>query len=167
MRRLSVAALLSVLLLSVSSAAHAGSVRNSLDVEQERIGTKGFTAGRYKPGTIQHIVLFRFKDGVTAAQIGEVKQRFLALKDQARRNGKPYIVRIDAGAQSSGEGVSRGFQQGFIVTFRSEGDRNYYVGSPVVTNARFYDPAHQRFKDFVGPLLAEKDGVLVFDFRAE
>lgn len=71
------------------------------------------------------------------------------------------------GAQNSGEGVSRGFQQGFIVTFRSEGDRNYYVGGPVVTNAPFfYDPAHQRFEYFVG-LLAEKEVALVVDFRAE
>ena len=48
-------------------------------------------------------------------------------------------------------------------------DRNYYVGNPVVTDSRFFDPAHQAFKEFVGPLL-DKDasgnvnGALVFDY---
>ncbi|MBC2883866.1 Dabb family protein [Ochrobactrum sp. CM-21-5] len=152
--------------MQIPTLTYAGTARENLDREQQKVGPSIFTSHNYKPGTIQHIVLFRFKETVTPAQIKEVKKRFLALKSQAKRRGKPYIAGLEAGAQNSGEGVDSGFQQGFIVTFRSEGDRNYYVGSPVVTNARFYDPAHQRFKDFVGPLLAEKNGVLVFDFRS-
>ncbi|MFD1199029.1 Dabb family protein [Brucella gallinifaecis] len=135
--------------------------------EQLKIGARAFTAPGYKPGTIQHIVLFKYKNSVTAAQIEEVRKRFLALKTKARRNGKPYIQRLEAGAQNSGEGADQGFQEGFIVTFRSEGDRNYYVGTPVVTDPKFFDSEHQKFKDFVGPLLAEKQGALVFDFVAQ
>lgn len=138
-----------------------------LNEQQQTVGTKAFTASNYKPGIIKHIVLFKYKKSVTSAQIAEVRHRFLALKSEATKSGKPYIIRIEAGAQNSGEGADKGFQEGFIVTFRSEGDRNYYVGTPVVIDSKFYDPAHQKFKDFVGPLLAEQDGALVFDFKAE
>ena len=53
-------------------------------------------------------------------------------------------------------------EQGFVVTFASAGDRNYYVGEPVISDSRFIDPVHADFKAFVGPLLAP-GGVLVFD----
>jgi hypothetical protein len=38
--------------------------------------------------------------------------------------------------KNSCEGAARNLEQGFIVTFRSEGDRNYYVGQPVPVAAR-------------------------------
>ncbi|MBV2141955.1 Dabb family protein [Falsochrobactrum sp. TDYN1] len=159
-------AIATLLLTMITAPSHAVTAHEKLDAQQRDIGTTAFTAHDYRPGTVQHIVLFRYKNSVTPAQIKETRERFLALKDEARRDGKPYILRLEAGAQNSGEGVDHGFQEGFIVTFASEGDRNYYVGTPVVSDPRFYDAAHQRFKDFVGPLLAEKDGVLVFDFNA-
>ena len=116
--------------------------------------------------------MFHYGEDVTAQQKEEVKARFLALKQLARRDGRSYIVSIETGAENSGEGADQGLEQGFIVTFRSQGDRNYYVGQPVVTDSAFYDPAHQAFKDFVGPLLHTSaggavDGVTVFDFAAE
>ncbi|MDR0253143.1 MAG: Dabb family protein, partial [Brucellaceae bacterium] len=93
-----------------------------------------FTAPNFKNGVIQHIVLFRFKPEVSAEQRKEVFDRFLQLKDKAKRNGKPYITSIKAGAQNTSlEGAGQGFDQAFIVQFRSQGDRNYYVGTPVVT----------------------------------
>jgi hypothetical protein len=134
------------------------------------IGFAAFTASNYNPGPVKHIVLFHYKDSTTAAQKEEVKQRFLALQQLAQRGGQPYIESIETGAQNSGEGVDQGLEQGFIVTFRSEGDRNFYVGQPIVTDPAFYDPAHQAFKDFVGPLILETvepanpPGVLVVDF---
>lgn len=152
--------------LTASSFALANPIRQALDKEQHQRGTLAFTAHNYKPGIIQHIVLFKFRKTVSPAQIQEVRQRFLALKKLAKRGQKTYIKDITAGPQNSGEGVDHGYQEGFIVTFNSEGDRNYYVGTPVVTNPKFYDPEHQKFKDFVGPLLAKDNGVLVFDFRA-
>lgn len=121
---------------------------------------------QYRPGLVRHIVLFRYKKTVTQQQKQEVIKYFLALKHLARRNGALYVISIESGKQDSGEGVSQGFEQGFIVTFKSQGDRNYYVGTPVVTNPAYYDPAHQKFKDFVGPLL-DKNGSLVFDFQKE
>ncbi len=123
-----------------------------------------FTAPDFKTGTIQHIVLFRYKPEVGGEQRKEVFDRFLQLKDKAKRDGRPYIVSIKAGAQNmSLEGAGQNFVQAFIVEFRSEGDRNYYVGTPAVTNPAFYDPEHQEFKEFVGPFLTEH-GALVYDF---
>lgn len=136
--------------------------------ELAREGVKRFTAPDYKPGRIEHIVLFHYKDTVTDEQKNEVKKRFLALEQIARRSGKPYIQSIVTGKQNSGEGVDQGFEQAFVVQFKSAGDRNYYVGTPVVDDAQYYEPAHANFKEFVGPLLAEgKAGVLVFDFAVE
>jgi hypothetical protein len=127
------------------------------------VGVERFTAQDYKPGLVRHIVLFRYKSDVSAAQKQEVIRRFLALKTLARRNGKEYIASIQTGSEISGEAADQGLEQGFIVTFRSQGDRNYYVGQPVVTDSNFYEASHQAFKDFVGPLL-DAGGALVFDF---
>jgi hypothetical protein len=131
--------------------------------ELASVGVEQFTASDYKPGVVRHIVLFRYAPSVTSAQKEEVIRRFLALKTLARRAGKNYIISIETGGEISGEGADQGLEQGFIVTFKSEGDRNYYVGQPVVLDSNYYELAHQAFKDFVGPLL-DQNGALVFDF---
>lgn len=136
----------------------------SADISLKTLSPAKFTAPDYKLGVIQHIVLFRFKPETSAEQRKEVLDRFQQLKDTAKRNGEPYIISIVAGAQNTSfESAGQGFDQAFIVQFRSQGDRNYYVGTPAVTDPAFYDPAHQQFKTFVGPLLAE-NGALVYDF---
>ncbi|WP_174635237.1 Dabb family protein [Yersinia thracica] len=132
--------------------------------ERQAVGDAVFTRGDYKSGEVKHIVLFRYAEFVSPDKRNQLMEDFLALQHLALREGKPYIVSITAGKQASGEGVNGGFEQGFIVTFRSQGDRNYYVGTPVVTSPTFYDAAHQNFKNKVGPFLAKKQGVLVFDF---
>ncbi len=138
-----------------------------LKEELARVGVQKFTDRNYKPGLLRHIVLFRYAADVTAAQKQQVKERFLALQ-KSRRNGKPYIVSIETGGQNSGEGVDNSLEQAFVVTFQSQGDRNFYVGQPLVSNPRYYDANHQTFKNFVGPLLHKEPlGVLVFDFTIE
>lgn len=132
-----------------------------------KVGVQEFTAHDFHPGTVKHIVLFKFGNDVTEAQREEVADRFLAMQKTATRNGEPYIESIVVGEQNSGEGVAHGFEQGYVVTFASEGDRNYYVGAPIVGDPQHYDAVHQKFKEFVGPLLAKDNGVLVFDFTAE
>lgn len=134
-----------------------------LQQELADVGLPLFTASDYKPGLVKHIVLLQYAPGVSDETQQEVIDAFLALK-KTLRNGNPYIKTIDVGEQSSGEGVDRGYTQGFIVTFESEGDRNYYVGSPIVNDANYYDQSHAAFKTFVAPLLATPNGVLVFDF---
>lgn len=138
-----------------------------LRAEQDAIGTAAFVARTYKRGPVVHIVLFRFAPHVSATQREDAKSRFLALRHAAHRDGAPYIDEIVAGAQCSGEGADAGFELAVVVRFASEGDRNYYVGAPIVTDPAFFDPVHHAFKEAVGPLLAPgPTGVLVVDFRA-
>ncbi len=52
-----------------------------------------------------------------------------------------------------------------MLTFSSEGDRNLYLGGPLIADPARIDHQHAAFKEFVGPLLAaDPHGVLVFDF---
>lgn len=128
----------------------------------EAVGDAAFTAPDYRPGEVVHIVLFRFRPDASAEERAEVKRRFLALGSQCLRDGRPYIRDVVGGEPNGGEGAERGFEQGFVLRFASEGDRNYYIGTPSIT-----DPAHEAFKRFVGPLLAHDEApVLVFDFAS-
>ena len=130
-----------------------------------RVGCAEFTAPTYKPGTIRHIVLLRFAAQISDAQKTDAMARFRALQTSATRDGRPYIRSIEAGWQQSGEHADLLFEQVFIVTFDSEGDRNFYVGEPIVNDRQYYDPVHHAFKAWIGPLLwAPPHGVLVVDF---
>lgn len=82
------------------------------------------------------------------------------------RDGEEYILSIESGPQNSAEGLHRDFERGFIVTFSSEGDRIFYLGAPLIPDPRYYDRAHHKFKQFVGPHL-KQNGVLVFDFAVQ
>ncbi|WP_454691920.1 Dabb family protein [Achromobacter aloeverae] len=127
-----------------------------------------FTGEAYQPGLLLHIVLFKYKPEVPARQKREAQRRFLALRESPRGDsGSPYILSITSGRQNSLEGASQGYEQGFVVTFKSGGDRNYYVGKPIVRDPGCFDPRHEEFKAFVGPLLAEQGGALVFDYFVE
>lgn len=122
------------------------------------------TAPDYRPGLLKHIVLFRYTPSTTPAQRQDIEKRFHALAESTR-NGEQYIISIELGRQNSHEGHHHGLEHGFIVTFKSEGDRNYYVGTPLIRNNQFYDAAHDEFKKFLAPHLDQKiPGVLVFDF---
>jgi Stress responsive A/B Barrel Domain len=139
------------------------SARAVLDQELAEVGPETFTARDYRPGRVVHIVLFKFAPSVREGALTEVTERFLALKESTREDGKPYILSIDAGSQGSGEGaVGADYDLGFVVVFASSGDRNYYVGAPIQPDPRFFDPMHAAFKEFVAPLLDGGD-VLVFD----
>ncbi|MGY6769932.1 Dabb family protein [Komagataeibacter sp. NFXK3] len=127
-----------------------------------QVGLLRFTSAGFHRGLVRHIVLFRFLPTITDDQRAEVVRRFLALARTSRReDGSPVVVSIETGAQISGEGVDEGLQQAFVVTFRSEGDRNYYVGRPVVTDPAYFDPAHEAFKKFAAPYIVT---TLVFDY---
>jgi hypothetical protein len=137
-----------------------GEVLSALHAELAEVGPERFTARDYRPESVRHIVLFRYRPDVTPAERDEVARRFRALADSRRADGPGYIVSIEAGVQASGEGAGQEFDLGVVVTFSSVGDRNYYVGTPVVEDSRYFDGVHAEFKDFAGPYL---DGVQVFD----
>ncbi|WP_225197760.1 MULTISPECIES: Dabb family protein [Gluconobacter] len=128
----------------------------------KQVGYAQFTAPDWHVGPVRHMVMFRYTKDSTTAQRAEVSGRFLHLvQDSRRMDGKQVVASIETGFQSSGEGADAGLQQAFLVTFRSEGDRNYYVGKPVVTDPAFFDPAHEAFKEFAAPYLEK---VVVFDY---
>lgn len=110
---------------------------------------------------VKHFVAFKYDQSVTETEKQLVMKKFLALKNKCLKNNKPYILSIEAGYANSPEGADQGYEQGFIVTFVSEKDRNYYVGKPFFTH---FDPAHDEFKNFVSPLLQKNAGAFVFDF---
>ena len=117
---------------------------------------------------IEHIVAFRYKPTVTRQQKIEVMKRFLALKKKCRRNGKNYVVSLVGGdCTKSLEGLTDGFEQAFIVTFKNRSDYRYYIGRPFV---RPFDPHHDAFKKFVTPFLSvdaagKTNGAIVLDFQ--
>jgi hypothetical protein len=84
----------------------------------------------------------------------------------AQRNGPPYIVSITGGTAISKEGFDQGLEQAFIVTFKNEADRNFFVGKPYSDTM---DPAHEALVQVVVPLVAAESagkptGLFVFDF---
>ncbi|MBD3673528.1 MAG: Dabb family protein [Planctomycetaceae bacterium] len=98
---------------------------------------------------LRHVVLFKFKEEITDAQIQEVVDAFSNLPNQI-----DTIVDYETGTDVSVENKAAGFTHGFIVSFADEKGRDIYLPHP----------AHQEFVKLVGPRL---DDVLVFDFYAK
>jgi len=134
----------------------------ALKTLKDQVGVATFTAPDWHPGVVRHVILMRFKPGVGLLQRDEVLQRYVRLVQDSRRpDGRRVIVSIDGGWQNSGEPTTQGYELGFVVTFASEGDRNFFIGRPVVTEPGFFDPAHMAFRAFALPLLAS---VQAFDY---
>jgi len=114
-------------------------------------------------GFVRHIVTFHFKPNVSDEVQQEVMETYMSLQFKCvnQSTGELYILAFDGGFPNSKEGVDQRMQQGYIVTFGSVEDRNYFVGRPFQQD---YDPYHDAFKAYVGPLLISPDGVFVFDF---
>ena len=63
---------------------------------------------------LRHIVLYKFKDSLPAAQLQEVIDAFAGLPKKI-----DTIVGYEAGTNVSPEGKSEGFTHVFVVTFKS------------------------------------------------
>ena len=116
---------------------------------------------------IRHVVAFQYKAAVDEATKAQIAQEFIRLKDRALRDGRPYIVAIDGGRAISKEGFDRNLQWAFIVTFRTEADRDFFVGPPY---RKAMDPAHEALAKRVVPLIeadaaGKPSGLFVFDFE--
>ncbi len=107
-----------------------------------------FGVSQQSSGLLRHVVLFKFKDNVSPAQVQEVVDAFAALPKKIKT-----IVDFDYGTDVSVENKAAGFTHCFLVTFRDEQGRDAYLPHP----------AHQAFVKLVGPRL---DNVLVFDYHA-
>lgn len=97
---------------------------------------------------LRHVVLFKFKPDATPEQIQEVVRAFQALPDKI-----DVIHDFEWGTDVSVENLQDGFTHCFIVTFKSESDRDAYLPHP----------AH---KEFVALLRPHLDKALVVDFWA-
>ena len=129
------------------------------------LGMAGALWAQAAAADIQHIVIFRYQPQVEASTKADIARRFLALKDTARRDGRPYIASI-VGGQAIREGFDQQMEQAFVVTFRNTADRDYWVGMPYSDTM---DPDHQALAAIVEPLLARDadgglTGLFVFEF---
>ncbi|EPE02507.1 stress responsive a b barrel domain protein [Ophiostoma piceae UAMH 11346] len=104
--------------------------------------------------TLVHTVLFQFKDAVQPEAVKAACKNFLSLKDTCIHPtaNKPYILSLAGGKDNSPEGIQHGLTHGFVVTFSSVEDRDYYVSR---------DPVHQAFAKNVGDIVEQ---VTVVDF---
>jgi lysophospholipase L1-like esterase len=106
----------------------------------------GVTAGGDPAKKLRHVVLFKFKDDSTPADVARIVTAFRGLPAK--------ITEIDGfewGTDVSPEGKSQGFTHCFLVTFKTEADRDTYLPHP----------AHKEFVSIVGPHV---DKVCVVDF---
>jgi hypothetical protein len=97
---------------------------------------------------LRHVVLFKFKDNASAADIKSVEDAFRLLP------GKINLIKgFEWGTNNSPEKLNEGLTHSFLLTFNSEKDRNDYL----------VHPAHKAFGALLTPFL---DKVVVVDFWA-
>ena len=99
-----------------------------------------------KDKVLRHVVLFKFKETSTAADIEKIVTAFGELPAKI-----PAIHAFEWGTDNSPEGLQQGLTHCFFITFASEADRDAYLPHP----------AHKAFVDLVGPHV---DKVTVVDY---
>ena len=100
-------------------------------------------------GPIRHVVHFKFKSDATPEQIKKITDGFAELKTNI-----PEVESIEWGKNASPEGLSKGFDYCWIVSFKNAKDRDAYL----------VHPAHKAFVAILKPVL---DEALVVDFVPE
>jgi len=98
---------------------------------------------------LRHVVLFKFKDSATTAQIQEIENAFKALPSKIKE-----IKGFEWGTNNSPENLNQGLTHCFFLSFESEKDRDAYLPNP----------AHKEFGKLLGPYL---DKVVVVDYWAK
>jgi hypothetical protein len=97
---------------------------------------------------LRHVVLFKFKDTSSKEDVQKVVDAFRSLKGAI-----PQVSAFEYGIDNSPEGLANGFTHCFLVTFKSETDRDAYL-------------PHPKHKEFVGVLKPHLDKVQVIDYWA-
>ena len=106
----------------------------------------GIVMNAHAADKLQHVVCFKFKTTAAPADIKKVEEAFQALQKQIAQ-----VQSLEWGTNVSKENKDKGFTHCFVLTFKSEQDRDAYV----------VHPDHKAFGQLVGPLL---DDVFVLDF---
>jgi stress responsive alpha/beta barrel protein len=95
---------------------------------------------------VHHVVCFKFKSTATTQDIKKIEEAFAALQDKI-----PGIESLKWGTNVSKEQRNKGFTHCFILTFKTEKERDSYLEHP----------EHKAFGNLVGSVA---DDVLVIDF---
>lgn len=74
---------------------------------------------------MKHIVIFKYKEGVSDDQIQQLTDAFLELKDKI-----PGVVSIEHGVNDSPEELNLGFTHIYLVTFEDAKARDTYLPHP-------------------------------------
>ena len=98
---------------------------------------------------LRHVVLFKFKDSSTPADVKKVEDAFAALAGKL-----PQIKGYEWGKNNSPENLNQGLTHCFLLTFSSDKDRDDYL----------VHPDHKAFGKILGPHL---DKVTVLDYWTE
>lgn len=101
-----------------------------------------------RKGRLVHAVSFKFKPDASQADIDRVIEAFSALPGKIKAIGS-----YEWGTNVSPEKHDKGFTHFFLLTFKSDKDRDAYL----------VHPDHQAFGKIVGPVLAD---VFVIDYWA-
>lgn len=112
------------------------------------LGSVAFVSPKNTPPKkmLRHVVLLKFKDSSTPAQVKEVEDAFRKLPSKIKE-----VKGLEWGTDNSPEGLAQGFTHVFFVTFNSEEDRAVYL-------------PHPEHKAFVKVLEPQLDKVLVVDY---
>jgi hypothetical protein len=94
---------------------------------------------------VRHFGVFKFKENVSAEEIGEC---FITMKKMVGQI--PGLLDMEYGRYNGNEGLNEDFTHGFIMTFDSEESRDEYLPHPI----------HEKVKLLVVPKLEK---VIVFD----
>jgi Stress responsive A/B Barrel Domain len=105
-------------------------------------------AKKVRKGKLVHVVSFKFKESATPAQIDEVVKAFGDLKHKISQ-----IHTYEWGTNVSPENHAKGFTHCFLLTFKSDKDRDEYL----------VHPDHKVFGSIVGKVIAD---VFVIDYWA-
>jgi hypothetical protein len=108
--------------------------------------SRSATAADDAARTLRHVVLFKFKDTSTPADVERIVAAFRGLPAKIKE-----IAGFEWGTDVSPEGKAQGFTHCFLVTFKSEADRDAYL-------------PHSAHKEFVGVVGPHVDKVCVVDF---
>lgn len=108
--------------------------------------TEIMTEERAPEKLLRHVVMFKYKDTATEADIQSVNDAFAALPSKIEQ-----IKGFEYGTNNSPEGLEKGFTHCYFLTFHSEEDRAVYLPHP----------DHKAFGELLGPFLED---VMVIDY---
>lgn len=95
---------------------------------------------------LRHVVMFKYKNTATEADIITVNDAFAALPSKIKE-----IKGFEYGTNNSPEGLDKGFTHCYFLTFHSEEDRAIYLPHP----------DHKAFGEVLSPFLED---VMVLDY---